>query len=81
MQKEKYRNILCFGEVLWDMLPSGAKPGGAPLNVAIHLKKQGVNPKLISKIGIDSNGKKLINFLEKARLNTSTIQKDSELPT
>jgi hypothetical protein len=40
MQKDKYAHILCFGEVLWDMLPSGAKPGGAPLNVAIHLKRQ-----------------------------------------
>jgi hypothetical protein len=30
--------ILCFGEVLWDNLPSGAVPGGAPMNVALHLK-------------------------------------------
>ncbi len=37
-------SIICFGEVLWDMLPTGAKPGGAPLNVAVHLKKQGQNP-------------------------------------
>ncbi len=81
MGKEKYKNIVCFGEVLWDMLPTGAKPGGAPLNAAIHLEKQGVKPMLISKIGTDNNGKKLIDFLEKAELNTSTIQKDSELPT
>ena len=32
---------LCVGEILWDLLPSGAKEGGAPMNVAIHMKKLG----------------------------------------
>ena len=81
MRKEKYKNIICFGEVLWDVLPSGAKPGGAPLNVAIHLKKQGINPTLISKIGSDKNGDNLIEFLEDSELKTDTIQKDTKLPT
>lgn len=81
MQKEKYRNIVCFGEVLWDKLPTGAKPGGAPLNVAIHLKKQGQNPRLISKIGNDRDGKKLIGFLKNSGLVTDFIQVDEHLPT
>ena len=81
MQKEKYKNIICFGEVLWDMLPSGAKPGGAPLNVAIHLKKHGLHPTLISKIGNDKNGENLIVFLKESGINTNTIQKDTKLPT
>ncbi|NQU54168.1 MAG: carbohydrate kinase [Bacteroidetes bacterium] len=81
MQKEKYNNILCFGEVLWDMLPTGAKPGGAPLNVAIHLKKQGQNPKVISKIGDDNDGENLLNFLSESGVNTDTIQKDNKLAT
>lgn len=81
MQKGRYNNILCFGEVLWDMLPTGAKPGGAPLNVAIHLKKQGQNPIVISKIGDDNDGKNLLNFLSKSGINTNTIQKDNKLAT
>ncbi|MGZ8538962.1 MAG: hypothetical protein ACXWV9_11900 [Flavisolibacter sp.] len=32
--------VVCFGEVLWDILPSGAVPGGAPMNVTYHLHKQ-----------------------------------------
>jgi len=36
-------NIICIGEILWDMLPTGAKAGGAPMNVALHLKKLGLN--------------------------------------
>ena len=81
MQKENYKNIICFGEVLWDMLPSGAKPGGAPLNVAIHLIKNGLHPTLISKTGTDKMGDRLVGFLEKSGLNTAAIQKDTELPT
>lgn len=74
-------SIICFGEVLWDMLPTGAKPGGAPLNVAVHLKKQGQNPVLVSKIGNDDDGKKLLQFLHQAKIDTSYIQIDEELPT
>jgi fructokinase len=73
--------IICFGEALWDMLPTGAKPGGALLNVAVHLKKQGQNPVLISKIGNDENGKKLLDFLNRSGVDTRFIQTDNELAT
>jgi len=81
MQKKIYKHIICFGEVLWDMLPTGAQPGGALLNVAIHLKKQGQNPTLISKIGNDNDGEILLDFLKKSGINTTTIQKDNKLST
>ena len=81
MIKNRYKNIICFGEVLWDMLPSGAKPGGAPLNVAIHLKKLGKDPLLVSKIGNDEEGEKLIRFLTDAGIDTGYIQTDDALPT
>jgi len=35
--------ILCFGELLWDMLPQGKQAGGAPMNVAFHLNRLGLN--------------------------------------
>ncbi len=81
MINKKFNLIVCFGEVLWDMLPTGAKPGGAPLNVAIHLKKQGLNPLLISKVGNDKDGKKLLEFLRNSGLNTNLIQTDNTFPT
>ncbi len=81
MRNKKFNSIVCFGEVLWDMLPTGAKPGGAPLNVAIHLKKQGLNPLLISKVGNDKDGKKLLEFLRNSGLNTNLIQTDNTFPT
>ncbi len=31
--------MICFGEILWDCLPTGRFPGGASLNVAYHLRQ------------------------------------------
>lgn len=73
--------IVCFGEVLWDMLPSGAKPGGAPLNVAVHLKRQGFSPLLISKIGRDNEGKNLRAFIEQTGISCNLIYTDPTLET
>jgi len=33
------KKIICFGEVLWDTFEDGKKAGGAPMNVAMHLKQ------------------------------------------
>lgn len=68
------KNIVCFGEMLWDMLPSGKMPGGAPMNVAIHLKNFGNNATIISRVGTDDLGTELIAFVEENGLNTQFIQ-------
>ena len=47
--------------MLWDILPSGAVPGGAPMNVTYHLHKQ-KNPALITRIGVDEKGKELSKY-------------------
>lgn len=81
MKPDDLETIVCFGEVLWDMLPDGAEPGGALLNVAIHLKRQGLNPIIVSSLGNDSNGQKLREFLQKSGLSPGYLQEDDELPT
>jgi len=81
MTKPVEESIVCFGEVLWDMLPSGAKTGGAPMNVAIHLKRQGMNPVVVSRVGDDDEGKKLRQFLRDSGLVTDFLQTDDSLPT
>jgi fructokinase len=75
------KTIVCFGEVLWDILPRGAQPGGAPMNVAIHLKRQGINPWLVSRIGFDAEGEKMKQYLIDSGLNLQFIQTDNDLPT
>lgn len=73
--------ILCFGEVLWDNLPSGPLPGGAPMNVALHLKRFGIKSVIASSIGNDQKGKELVDFLEHAGMDTHLIQQHAKLPT
>ena len=81
MPDKNSHQVVCFGEVLWDILPTGATPGGAPMNVAYHLKKLGVNPALITKVGLDDYGKKLINILSDSDLTTEYFQVDYDHPT
>lgn len=68
------KKIVCFGEMLWDMLPSGKMPGGAPMNVAIHLKNLGNEVDMISRIGTDDLGHELLQFVTESGLNTRLVQ-------
>ncbi len=77
-------NIICFGEVLWDMLPEelgGKLAGGAPMNVAYHLNHLGINASLISRVGYDILGDELTHFLNEKELPLTFIQRDDELLT
>lgn len=75
------KKVVCFGEILWDMLPDGKKPGGAPMNVAFHLQKQGIKSTLISAVGMDENGKDLLDYLNRNALDISFIEIIPDLPT
>lgn len=68
------QKIVCFGEILWDMLPSGRLPGGAPMNVAIHLTYNNFASSVISRVGNDDLGKDLLNFLVQKNISTEHIQ-------
>ncbi|HEY0057197.1 MAG TPA: carbohydrate kinase [Pedobacter sp.] len=74
-------HVVCFGEILWDNFTSGRRPGGAPLNVALHLHKQGKQVELISSIGNDEAGKDLKVYLEDNGLAADHIQLHQDLPT
>lgn len=73
--------IVCFGEILWDKLPTGKKPGGAPMNVAIHLKKHGAATQLISSVGDDEDGGDLRTFLAASHLSGEYVQTHKTLAT
>lgn len=75
------KQVLCFGEVLWDTLPEGRKPGGAPMNVAMHLRQQGIAAVLASRIGQDEAGQELEAFLKENNLFSDLLQHDDQLPT
>jgi fructokinase len=73
--------IVCFGETLWDVLPDKKIAGGAPMNVAIRLASLGLPVKLISRLGNDEEGSLLKDIIEKNRVDTSLVQKDSHHPS
>ncbi|MBC6612396.1 carbohydrate kinase (plasmid) [Hymenobacter sp. NBH84] len=67
-------SVVCFGEVLWDILPTGQQPGGAPFNVAVHLSQLGQPAELISRVGDDELGRELLAFIESKHLSTTYVQ-------
>lgn len=73
--------ILCFGEVLWDCLPSGRLPGGAPLNVAYHLHRLGAEALVVSAVGRDALGGEMLAHLDACGLSTEYIARHDSLPT
>ena len=77
----KKTKIICFGEVLWDMLPSGKLPGGAPMNVAYHLNALGIDSSIISRVGKDDLGAELMQFLIEKHISVDWVQHDRTLPT
>lgn len=74
-------SVVCFGEVLWDVLPTGRIPGGAPMNVAYHLHKLGINSQIISSIGDDVAGTNLVAFLQTVGLPADYIQVSQQYAT
>jgi fructokinase len=73
--------IVCFGEVLWDVFPTHEKIGGAPLNVASRLSSFNHNIVMVSAIGQDEYGQKIIEYLNENRVNTENIQIKKEFQT
>jgi fructokinase len=73
--------VACFGEILWDFLPRGAFPGGAPFNVAYHLHRLGLHAHLVSAVGQDLLGDDLLRRMKDWGLETSGVTRHLGLPT
>jgi fructokinase len=58
--------IIGIGELLWDLLPSGKKAGGAPVNFVFHASDAGVESYAISAVGNDPFGDEIMVEIEKA---------------
>ncbi len=79
--KEKNR-VLIVGEVLFDCFSDGRKVlGGAPFNVAWHLKGMGLDPFFASRVGDDDPGREILFQMEKWGLDRTGMQEDGTRPT
>ena len=59
------RTIVGLGEVLYDVLPEGAKLGGAPANFAYHVSQFGLNAMAVSAVGNDALGDEALATFDK----------------
>lgn len=74
--------LYIFGEVLFDCFPTGEEIlGGAPFNVAWHLQALGDQASLISRVGKDQYGNKILNAMENWGMDTTLVQIDDNSPT
>ena len=73
--------ILCVGELLWDALPAGLFLGGAPFNVACHLRATGAAVTMVTRVGADQLGDEARRRVARFGVSTDLVQVDESLPT
>lgn len=72
--------IVGIGELLWDVLPTGKRAGGAPVNFVYHATQMGAEGYAISAVGNDVSGTEIIQELDKNHIISSYIS-TVEYPT
>jgi len=73
--------VLGVGEVLWDLLPAGAQPGGAPANFACHARALGADAGIVTRVGDDALGRDILRRFDALGLPASLIQVDEGAAT
>jgi fructokinase len=73
--------VVGIGELLWDLLPTGAQIGGAPANYAYHAGALGAEARAISRVGADPLGRELLTQLDALGVSTQYVQVDDALAT
>ena len=73
-----------IGEVLFDCFPDGSTVlGGAPFNVAWHLQAFGLRPLVVTRVGDDALGERVLTTMESWRMvdwpTSSTLALESSL--
>lgn len=79
--KSSTKTLISFGEILWDLLPTGPQIGGAPLNVALRAQSLGMSVKIITKVGSDDWGENIVKFIKDRGADTKLIQQSKDFPT
>jgi fructokinase len=74
-------NVVGIGEVLWDLLATGPKMGGAPANFAYHAHALGANSAAVTRVGKDELGRKILRRFRELGLATTAVQEDAAAPT
>lgn len=79
---ESGERVLVYGEVLYDHFPDGTHVlGGAPFNVAWHLCGFGLPPLLLTAVGSDVRGRKVLDEMDGWGLSSRGVQTSPRHPT
>ncbi len=73
--------MICFGEILWDCLPTGKVLGGALLNMTVQMHNLGLKPLIISAVGDDVLGDELLEDIDNLGLDRSHVARLGYYPT
>jgi fructokinase len=92
MSAKKYP-FIAAGEILIDFMSGQPKAslaqsqtfsknfGGAPANVAVNMKRLGVDSTIVSKVGSDGLGDFLVDYLKELDLDSTYVSRDPHWPT
>jgi len=73
--------IVGIGELLWDLLPSGARLGGTTANFSVFCARLGNRAILVSSVGDDHYGRTAAGTLIQPNLDLQQLQLDPDHPT
>ncbi|MDH5299005.1 MAG: PfkB family carbohydrate kinase, partial [Desulfobulbaceae bacterium] len=73
--------IVSIGEVVWDIFPQRCVLGGAPVNVAYHLRSLGMEVAVVTRVGSDPLAGETLLQLGALGLPLAGVQRDPGLPT
>lgn len=73
--------VMILGEVLGDVFPEQTIIGGAPYNVARHCHAFGLEVHLLTAVGRDALGARIVHEMDACGLSTQGVQQIAELPT
>jgi fructokinase len=79
--KTEQRVVVGLGELLWDLLPEGARLGGAPANFAVMAGRLGNRAVVASRVGTDQLGEEARVVLESLPVEAGLLQMDPEYAT
>lgn len=75
------RTALVFGETLIDEYPTERVVAGAPLHVAAHLVARGWRAMLVTRVGDDADGRRIVATATNLGIDVSLVEVDRALPT
>jgi fructokinase len=73
--------ITAIGEVLIDEFPSYSRIGGAPFNFCVNVHRLGEKAHLITRIGDDAAGRRIMKMIDEIGIDAAGVQTDRSAQT